>query len=49
VRTSGRTITVTSNALSGKAPRCCPDLRITQKYEWTGRTFTTVSLVEKPH
>ena len=48
VRTSGRTITVTSNALSSKAPRCCPDLRITQKYEWTGSAFKTVSMDQKP-
>lgn len=31
-----RTMTVTSKALSDKAPRCCPDLLITQRYRWDG-------------
>jgi hypothetical protein len=48
VRTKDATITVTSRALSDKAPRCCPDLRITQKYAWRDAEFHQVSLVEKP-
>ena len=38
--TKGRTLTVTSEALSDTAPRCCADLRITQRYSWNGSAFT---------
>jgi hypothetical protein len=48
VRTKGTTVTVTSEALSDKAPRCCPDLSITQKYQWRDAAFHRVSLVQKP-
>jgi hypothetical protein len=48
VRTNGATITVISKALSDDAPRCCPDLLITQKYEWRDAEFHRVSLDEKP-
>jgi hypothetical protein len=36
---TGRTVRVVSRALSDRAPRCCPDLRITQSYTWTGTDF----------
>ena len=42
VRTKGATITVTSEALSDDAPRCCPDLKITQRYEWRDAEFHRV-------
>ena len=48
VRTKSATITVTSEALSDDAPRCCPDLLITQKYEWRDAKFHRVFLDEKP-
>jgi hypothetical protein len=40
VRTKGRSLTVESEALSDDAPLCCPDLRITQSWTWTGSAFT---------
>jgi hypothetical protein len=48
VRTRGATVTVTSEALSDDAPRCCPDLLITQKYEWRDSAFHRILLDEKP-
>ena len=43
IKTSGRTVTVVSNALSEKASRCCADLKITQAYKWTGSHYTRTS------
>jgi hypothetical protein len=40
LRTKGRSLTVESEALSDDAPLCCPDLRITQSWKWTGSDFT---------
>ncbi|GAA3946252.1 hypothetical protein [Actinoplanes auranticolor] len=40
LRTKGRSLTVESEALSDDAPLCCPDLRITQSWKWTGSAFT---------
>jgi hypothetical protein len=37
----GRTIEVEATALSDDAPRCCPDITITQSWKWTGSGFTT--------
>ncbi|MEV6630924.1 hypothetical protein AB0M54_09245 [Actinoplanes sp. NPDC051470] len=50
VRIDGRRVTVTSKALSKKAPTCCPDLQITQTYKWDGGTFvrTNISQVKLP-
>ena len=48
VRTQDATITVTSEALSDRAPRCCPDLKITQKYQWSDDAFHRVLLDEEP-
>ena len=48
LRTKGRTVTVTSRALSDDAPRCCPDLRITQTYEWTGEELRRTAIEEVP-
>ncbi|NMO53806.1 hypothetical protein HH310_21805 [Actinoplanes sp. TBRC 11911] len=48
ITTSGRTVTVVSNALSKKAARCCPDLKITQAYTWTGDHFTRTKYKEEP-
>jgi hypothetical protein len=47
VQIKGGTVTVTSKALSAKAPRCCPDRLITQAYAWQGHGFSRVRLVEK--
>jgi hypothetical protein len=48
VRTKGATVTVTSEALSDQAPRCCPDLLITQRYGWRDAAFHRLSLDEEP-
>ncbi len=48
LRTKGRTVTVTSRALSDGAPRCCPDLRITQTYEWSGGELRRTAIDEVP-
>jgi hypothetical protein len=37
----GRTIEVEATALSDDAPRCCPDITVTQSWKWTGSGFTT--------
>jgi hypothetical protein len=37
----GRTIEVEATALSDDAPRCCPDITITQSWKWAGSGFTT--------
>ncbi len=48
VTTRGRTLTVTSRALGDRAPRCCPDLRITQTYEWRDGELRRVAIDEAP-
>jgi hypothetical protein len=48
IKTSGRTVTVASNALSKKAARCCPDLKVTQTYTWSGDHFTRTKYKEEP-
>jgi hypothetical protein len=40
LRAKGRSLTVESEALSDDASLCCPDLRITQSWKWTGSAFT---------
>jgi hypothetical protein len=47
VKISGNRVTVTSDALSGQAPTCCPDLRITQTYVWEGSDFRRQNITEK--
>ena len=37
-----------SKALSDDAPRCCPDLLITQKYQWRDAAFHRVLLDQQP-
>ena len=37
-----------TRALSDGAPRCCPDLRITQTYEWTGGELRRTAIDEVP-
>jgi hypothetical protein len=38
VTIKGKTMTITSKALTSKAPRCCPDQLIVQSYTWKGST-----------
>jgi hypothetical protein len=47
VDVNGRTIAVKATALSDDAPRCCPDITITQRWKWTGSGFTTEGPVTK--
>jgi hypothetical protein len=47
VQIKGKTVTVTSKALSAKASRCCPDRLITQTYAWQGNGFSRVRLQER--
>ncbi|GLY94289.1 hypothetical protein [Actinoplanes sp. NBRC 103695] len=47
VKIGGDKVTVTSDALSGQAPTCCPDLRITQTYVWDGDEFSRENITEK--
>ncbi|MFI5935253.1 hypothetical protein [Actinoplanes sp. NPDC051494] len=47
VTTAGRTLTVVSDALSEDASRCCPDLRITQTYTYTGESFGKGEVTKK--
>jgi hypothetical protein len=39
VTTKGRTVSVDAGALSDKASRCCPDLRVRQSWTWNGSAF----------
>ena len=41
ITTSGRKLTVDSEAISDDAPLCCPDLRVSQTWTWNGSTFKT--------
>lgn len=47
VTIDGDSLTVVSDALSDQAPRCCPDLRITQTYAWDGDAFGRTSIDRK--
>jgi hypothetical protein len=44
----GGKLTLTSEALSDKAPLCCADLRIVQSYEWDGSAYTKAGTSTKP-
>jgi hypothetical protein len=46
VTIDGKTVTVNSKALSDKAPRCCPDLRIIQSSTWRNGSFSPISYAE---
>jgi hypothetical protein len=46
VTINGKTVTVNSKALSDKAPRCCPDLRIVQSATWRNGSFSPISYAE---
>jgi hypothetical protein len=48
ITTSGRTMTVRSDALSDQASLCCPDLRIVQKFKWDGNDFIRTSRTVTP-
>lgn len=48
VQTRDRRLTVRSEAISDKAPLCCPDLRISQSWKWTGSDFTRTAFTSRP-
>ncbi|GGS82652.1 hypothetical protein ACFFV7_45250 [Nonomuraea spiralis] len=39
VTTRGPLVNLTGKALSDQAPRCCPDLNVSQTYKWDGTKF----------